>query len=196
MVNDKGKGTVLSSNLSPKHDDAADNSQSETTVSSPMKLNVKETGVVSESEDKEENTSKGVMNEENAMVVMKNGEIAIEEELNEETAMEEEEKHEENAMEEDEKNEPNALEEEEDYEEENATEEEGEKEEEKEEENEEKTIEPTKTEEKIGADSKDKEKRSKKRGRNKQVAQRGSEKVVAKLEDTWIIEPEKGVKKG
>ncbi|CAL5426723.1 unnamed protein product [Camellia sinensis] len=189
MVNNKGKGTVSSSNLSPKHDDAADNSQSETTVSSPMKLNVKETGVVSESEDKEENTGKGVMNEENAMVVMKNGEIAIEEERNEETAMEEEEKHEDNAMEEDEKNEPNALEEEDDYEEENATEEEDqageeeEKEEEKEEENEEKAIEPAKTEEKIGADSKDKEKRSRKRGRKKQVAQRGSEKVAAKLED-------------
>ncbi|KAI7994558.1 hypothetical protein LOK49_LG11G02528 [Camellia lanceoleosa] len=54
MVNDKGKGTVSSSNLSTKHDDAADNSQSETTVSNPMKLNVKETGVVSESDDKEE----------------------------------------------------------------------------------------------------------------------------------------------
>ncbi|KAI8018490.1 hypothetical protein LOK49_LG04G01677 [Camellia lanceoleosa] len=103
MVNDKGKGTVSSSNLSPKHDDAANNSQSETTVSSPMKLNVKETGVVSEKEER-----------------------------NEETAMEEEEKHEENAMEEDEKNEPNALEKEDDYEEENATEEEEEKEEEKE----------------------------------------------------------------
>ncbi|GMP49350.1 hypothetical protein CsSME_00016363 [Camellia sinensis var. sinensis] len=189
MVNEKGKGTISSSNLNPKNNDASNTSQSETTLSISMKMSVKETGVANENEDKKHNENEEVMNEENALPDMANGKFSIEEEKNEEIAMEEDENHEDNTMEEDKKNEPNAIDEEDN--EQNATEEEGkEQEEEIKGKNEENTIEQAKNEDKLGENSREKVKRSRKRNRKK-VAQRGSEIVATKVED----KPESSSKK-
>ncbi|KAF5954203.1 hypothetical protein HYC85_007059, partial [Camellia sinensis] len=189
MVNEKGKGTISSSNLNPKNNDASNTSQSETTLSISMKMSVKETGVANENEDKKHNENEEVMNEENALPDMANGKFSIEEEKNEEIAMEEDENHEDNTMEEDKKNEPNAIDEEDN--EQNATEEEGkEQEEEIKGKNEENTIEQAKNEDKLGENSREKVKRSRKRNRKK-VAQRGSGIVATKVED----KPESSSKK-
>ncbi|PSR90077.1 B2 protein [Actinidia chinensis var. chinensis] len=201
MVNDKGKDVVSSPpSLSSELNDAANISQSEMTVSVPVTMNIEKTGVVSQSEDKEENTVKEVTNEENAIVVMTNGKIAIEEEKNEETAMEEVEEHEETSTEEDEEDEPYALGDDDDYEyevdadgdeeekeeEENEIEDEDEAheevEEEKEEENKKKANQQAKNKEKVEANSNEQVKKSRKRGRKK-VARGVTERVASQLED-------------
>ncbi|PSR86715.1 B2 protein [Actinidia chinensis var. chinensis] len=202
MVNDKGKGVVSSSGLSTEHNDAANISQIEMTVSVPVTMNVEKNGVASQSEDKEENAITEVPNEENAIVVMTNGKIATEEEENEDTAMVGVEEYEETSTEKDEEDEPYVLgdddedddndeeekEEEEEEEEENGIEEEDEareeveKEEEKEEENDKKANQQAKNKEKVGANSNEQAKKSRKRGRKK-VARWGTERVASKLED-------------
>ncbi|GFS37862.1 similar to FANTASTIC four-like protein [Actinidia rufa] len=183
MVNDKGKGVVSSSGLSTEHNDAANISQIEMTVSVPVTMNVekKRMGLLLRVKIRRKMPLLKYQMKKNAIVVMTNGKIATEEEENEDTAMVGVEEHEETSTEEDEEDEPYALgdddedddndDEENEEEEENGIEEEDEareeveKEEEKEEENDKKANQQAKNKEKVGANSKEQAKKSRKRGR-------------------------------